>query len=61
LFGILINKVAGNRFFLDCPELNKKYGSCDKYIAANTPEMDEVYWKIRGVYVYEREWQRSWA
>lgn len=56
----LCGSVAGNRFFLDCPDLNKKYGSCDKYIAANTPEMDEVYWKIRGVYVYEREWQRSW-
>lgn len=57
----LCGSVAGNRFFLDCPELNKKYGSCNNYIAADTPEMDEVYWKIRGVYVYEREWQRSWS
>jgi len=56
----LCGSVAGNRFFKDCPELNKKYGSCDNYVKANTPEMDEVYWKIRGLYVYEREWERSW-
>jgi len=56
----LCGSVAGNRFFLDCPKLNEKYGSCNNYIAANTPEMDDIYWKIRGVYVYEREWERSW-
>lgn len=56
----LCGSVAGNRFFLDCPKLNEKYGSCNNYIDANTPEMDEIYWKIRGVYVYEREWVRSW-
>jgi hypothetical protein len=23
-------------------------------------ELNEAYWKIRGVYVYEREWELSW-
>lgn len=57
----LCGSVAGNRFFLDCPDLNEKYGSCNEYVKANTPEMAEVYWKIRGVYIYQREWERSWA
>lgn len=57
----LCGSVAGNRFFLDCPELNEKYGSCDSYIDADTPAMQELYWKIRGVYVYEREWELSWV
>ena len=52
----LCGTVAGGLFFRDCPDLNKKYGSCDNYVAANTPAMNEVYWKIKGVYVYEREW-----
>ncbi len=56
----LCGSVAGNRFFKDCPLLKKKYGTCEKYVAANTPEMEEVYWKVRGVYVYEREWERAW-
>ena len=56
----LCGSVAGNRFFKDCPMLQEIYGTCENYVAANTPEMDEVYWKIRGVYVYEREWERAW-
>lgn len=56
----LCGSVAGNRFFQDCPLLNEKYGSCDAYVAANTDAMDEVYWKIKGVYVYERAWERGW-
>lgn len=57
----LCGSVAGNRFFLDCPDLKKQYGTCENYVKANTPAMNEVYWKIRGVYVYEREWERSWV
>lgn len=57
----LCGSVAGNRFFMDCPELNEKYGNCDNFVAANTPEMNEMYWKVRGVYVYEREWERAWV
>jgi len=57
----LCGSVAGNRFFMDCPDLYKKYGSCNNYIDANAPEMDDIFWKIRGVYVYEREWERSWS
>jgi hypothetical protein len=57
----LCGSVSGNRFFMDCPILNEKYGSCDDYIKANTDAMNEIYWKVRGVYVYEREWERSWA
>mmetsp|Transcript_5479 Transcript_5479/g.10444 ORF Transcript_5479/g.10444 Transcript_5479/m.10444 type:complete len:524 (-) Transcript_5479:2313-3884(-) len=57
----LCGSVAGNRFFLDCPDLKKEYGTCENYVKANTPSMDDVYWKIRGVYVYQREWERSWV
>lgn len=57
----LCGSVAGNRFFLDCPDLQEKYGTCDNYVKANTPEMDELYWKVRGVYIYQRAWERSWV
>jgi hypothetical protein len=57
----LCGSVAGNRFFEDCPKLNATYGSCNKYIDADTPAMNELYWKIRGVYVYEREWEKAWV
>lgn len=57
----LCGSVAGNRFFLDCPDLKKEYGTCENYVKADTPAMKEIYWKIRGVYVYEREWERSWV
>lgn len=56
----LCGSVAGNRFKMDCPTLNAQYGTCDEYIKANTTAMDDVYWKIRGVYVYGREWEKSW-
>lgn len=51
--------VSGNRFFLDCPVEFKKFGSCEKYIASNPEALREAYWKIRGVYVYEREWENQ--
>jgi len=56
----LCGSVSGNRFGLDCPALNKEYGSCNDYIKADTSAMDEVYWKVRGVYIYEREWEHAW-
>jgi len=50
----LCGSVSANRFHVDCPELHEKFGSCNNYVASNPPQMDEMYWKIRGVYVYER-------
>lgn len=50
--------VAGNRFQLDCPKQAKQFKTCNDWIASNPEEMNEAYWKIRGVYVYEREWQK---
>ena len=29
--------------------------TCNNYIASNPKELEEAYWKVRGVYVYERE------
>lgn len=52
----LCGSVAGNRFSMDCPILQETYGSCENYIKADTDAMEELYWKIRGVYIYEREW-----
>jgi hypothetical protein len=61
--------VAGNRFATDCPVLYKKYNkltgyqnssvaACNAYIDSN--EVQEIlnnnaYWKINGVYLYQRE------
>lgn len=54
--------VAGNRFFKDCPALSREYNvsndsvlTCNAYIASNPKALEEAYWKIQGVYVYERE------
>lgn len=58
----LCGSVAGNRFFLDCPALHKQYGSCESYLASNpTDAITQFYWKIRGVYVFEREWEKAWV
>ncbi|GFH44916.1 hypothetical protein CTEN210_01390 [Chaetoceros tenuissimus] len=57
----LCGTVAGNRFFMDCPLLNEKYGNCEDFVKSDPPEMDEVYWKIRGLYIYQREWERAWV
>jgi hypothetical protein len=43
---------------MDCPEIAKQFDTCDEYVASNPKELEEAYWKIRGVYVYEREWQK---
>lgn len=54
--------VAGNRFFGDCPlEANKfnisndPVASCDAYIQSDPEELSEAFWKIKGLYIYERE------
>lgn len=56
--------VAGNRFFRDCPVQAKQFNisndpvkSCNAWIASQPDELLEAYWKIRGVYVYERAWE----
>jgi Glycosyl hydrolases family 16 len=58
--------VSGNRFLSDCPELSRKFlvmdkqgnpdpvATCNAYIASNPTELKEAYWKVRGVYVYQR-------
>ena len=61
--------VAGNRFFADCPNeasllssslmFNKKHkndpvASCNDYIKSDPSILEEAYWKIKGLYVYER-------
>lgn len=52
--------VAGNRYFMDCPQKFKKFKTCNEWVASNPDELKEAYWKIRGVYVFEREWERQW-
>ena len=54
--------VAGNRFFKDRPALSQEYNvsndsvlTCNAYIVSNPKALEEAYWKIQGVYVYERE------
>jgi len=56
----LCGSVAGNRYFMDCPKEFKQFPTCNEYIASNPEALKEAYWKIKGVYVYEREWQRDW-
>jgi Glycosyl hydrolases family 16 len=50
--------VAGNRFHLDCPEQALNFSTCNDWIQSNPVEMSESYWKIGGVFVYEREWEK---
>lgn len=54
--------VSGNRYFTDCKNQSKTFNvdndpiwSCNAWIKSNPKELEEAYWKIRGVYVYERE------
>jgi hypothetical protein len=56
--------VAGNRFFRDCPALSEQWNvkndsvlTCNAFLASEPEILDEAYWKIRGVYVYERDWE----
>lgn len=53
--------VAGNRYHMDCPsQVARNFSSCNEWVKSDPEELKEAYWKIRGVYVYEREWQRTW-
>jgi hypothetical protein len=52
--------VAGNRFQLDCKKQSESFKTCNAYVKSEPEELNEAYWKIRGVYVYERSWQKSW-
>lgn len=59
--------VAGNRFTRECPGEAAKYNvtnewgsidpvlTCNAYIESESKALDEAYWRIKGVYVYERE------
>mmetsp|Transcript_9988 Transcript_9988/g.16584 ORF Transcript_9988/g.16584 Transcript_9988/m.16584 type:complete len:397 (+) Transcript_9988:616-1806(+) len=53
--------VAGNRYQMDCPIQAKKFDTCNDWLKSEPDELKEAYWKIRGVYVYEREWERAWT
>lgn len=50
--------VAGNRYQLDCPKQAKEFPTCNAWLKSDPDEMKEAYWKVRGVYVYERKWER---
>eukprot|EP00586_Coscinodiscus_wailesii_P010278 CAMPEP_0172498058 /NCGR_PEP_ID=MMETSP1066-20121228/108848_1 /TAXON_ID=671091 /ORGANISM="Coscinodiscus wailesii, Strain CCMP2513" /LENGTH=578 /DNA_ID=CAMNT_0013271175 /DNA_START=37 /DNA_END=1770 /DNA_ORIENTATION=+ len=56
----LCGSVSGNRYFMDCPKQFKQFPTCNQYIKSNPKELEEAYWKIRGVYVYERQWEKVW-
>mmetsp|Transcript_20569 Transcript_20569/g.57075 ORF Transcript_20569/g.57075 Transcript_20569/m.57075 type:complete len:547 (-) Transcript_20569:237-1877(-) len=56
----LCGSVAGNRFFMDCKNESKTYKTCNEYIKSRPDALKEAYWKIRGVYVYQRQWQKAW-
>lgn len=53
--------VAGNRYFLDCKNESQTYKSCNEYIKSQPEALKEAYWKIRGVYVYQRSWEKAWT
>lgn len=52
--------VSGNRFHLDCKKQAEQFDTCNDWIKSEPEEMNEAYWKVRGVYVYERQWERTW-
>jgi len=58
--------VAGNRFFKDCPVLAHQWNvsgssveTCNAYLNSNPKALEEAYWKIKGVYVFERALERN--
>ena len=58
--------VAGNRFMTECPDeasqfnvTNDPVKTCNAYIESDPDALKEAYWKIRGVYVYERELEKK--
>ncbi|GAX27342.1 hypothetical protein FisN_23Lh083 [Fistulifera solaris] len=50
--------VAGNRYQMDCPKQAKDFPTCNAWVKSDPDEMKDAYWKVRGVYVYERRWER---
>jgi len=56
----LCGSVAGTRYFMDCKNESKTFKTCNEYINSRPEALSEAYWKIRGVYVYQREWQKAW-
>lgn len=52
--------VAGNRFQHDCKAQAAMFDTCDEYMESDPAELSEAYWKIRGIYVYERSRVRKW-
>lgn len=53
--------VAGNRFERDCPALYDQYNvnndsvlTCNAYVDSNPDALEDAYWKINGVYMYQR-------
>ena len=53
--------VAGNRYFTDCPNEASKFkdnddpvASCNAFIKSNPGVLDEAYWKIKGLHVFQR-------
>ena len=59
-------KVSGAKFAQDCPDLMKDFSSnhshktdpisaCNAYIASKPEALKEAYWKVSGVYVYQRQ------
>lgn len=54
--------VAGNRFHLDCKQqVAANFSSCNEWIKSQPRDLKEAYWKIRGIYVYERKWEHIWS
>lgn len=63
--------VSGNRFGRDCSALAEEFNvtddngnldpvaTCNAYIKSNPEALKEAFWKIKGVYVYERELERT--
>jgi len=47
--------VAGERYWMDCPNKFKQFKTCQEYIKSDPEELNEAYWKIKGIYVYQRE------
>lgn len=57
--------VSGNRFMTECPVESKKFNvsndpvkTCQAFIGSNPEALEEAFWKIKGVYVYERKLER---
>ena len=58
-------EVAGNKFMTDCPDeaaqfnvTNDPVKTCNAYIESDSEALEEAYWKIKAVYVYERELEK---